>query len=284
MPVKIAEKYTLGGHELVDFKIDEKREFVRGNAGPYVILVNAEQEVVVIGRNEKKNRVWVAEYKENRFWITVYDGYEKWRSRVNMAGKDAQFSYPQLLDDKLFEKAGGKVKDGLIGMDDVRKALSWHEKGTLRLAERDRTLERTRLANLKDIAGYEAEIEEAAGLFDEAQRLKAHPEVLKLARGKGFIEERPVMTEEKAMVLTAIDSIAKSGEYVTPLGILEWLNKQSGAGAGSSELVDIMEMSIVLAEVGRDGYVQTARKGRELTDFGRKELKEYNNKKFSYVV
>ncbi len=279
-----AEKYTIGEHLLEDFKIDGKREFVGGNAGPYLVLVNAEQEVSVMERNEKKNRYWVAKYKENGFWITVYDGKEKWNSPVNMDGKDAQFSCLPLLDERLFEKAGGKVKDGFIGMDDVGKALSWHKEGTLHLTDEDRDLERTRLKNLKNIARYKAETEEAAGLFEYAQRLKTHPEVLKLAKEKGFIEERPVMTEEKAMALTAIDSIVKKGDRVTTLGILEWLERQSGVKPGPSEFGDIAKMSILLAEIGRDGYVRITKRGRELTDFGRKELEEYNKKKFSYVV
>jgi hypothetical protein len=278
------EKYTIGEHLLEDFKIDAKREVVRGTAGPYTVLVTAGQEVIVIGRNEKKNRDWHADYEENSFWITVYDGREKWISPVHIDGKHAQFSYLTLLDKELFEKAGGEVKDGYIEMDDVGKALSLHEKGKLHLAERDRSLERIRLGNLKDIARYRAETEEAAGLFDEVQRLKTHPEVLKLAKEKGFIGEKPVMTEEKAAMLTAIDSLVKSGETVTAQEILKWLKKQKGDEASPSKLSDIMKMGILLGEVGRDSYVQITKGGRELTDFGRKELEAYKQKKFSYVV
>ena len=278
------EKYTIGEHLLEDFKIDAKREVVRGTAGPYTVLVTAGQEVIVIGRNEKKNRDWHADYEENSFWITVYDGREKWISPVHIDGKHAQFSYLTLLDKELFEKAGGSVQDGYVGLDDVGKALSLHEKGKLHLAERDRGLERIRLGNLKDISRYKAEAEEAAGLFEEAQRLKTHPEVLKLARENGFLEEKPVMTEEKAAMLTAIDSISKSGERVTALKILEWLKKQSGVEAHPSKLSDIIKMGMLLGETGRDGYVQITTGERELTDFGRKELEAYKKKKFSYVV
>jgi hypothetical protein len=96
--------------------------------------------------------------------------------------------------------------------------------------------------------------------------------------------EKPVMTEEKAQFLTAIDSIAKSGERVTALAILEWLQKKSGVKPGDSELGDIMKMGKLLGEMEEKGYIQSTDKGRVLTDFGRKELEEYNNKKNTYIA
>jgi hypothetical protein len=285
MAVKTLEnEYEVGENPLNEFKIDKDRKFVRGNAGPYKIRVNGEREVFIAGKSEETGRDWSAKYLDNRFLITVHDGDKRWTWPVYIVDKDVRFSELPLIEKKIFEKKVGKTEGDYISIDDVRKALSLYEQGELHLADRNKALEKVRFENIRGIERYSAEIIEAGELFDDAQKLKTHPEVLKLAKEKGLIEEKPVMTEGAAQVLTAIDYIAKSGKRVTAVEILECLKKQIGVEPGPSELGDLMKMGMLLGEIDRAGYVQMTEKGRELTDFGRKELEEYNKRKSSYVV
>ncbi len=288
MPVKLEEKYSLGGHELVDFKIDEKREFVRGKAGPYEVIVDKHGDIFILGKSEETKRRWIASYLPGGLWFSVAEEKEKegLACQVHMIDGKPHFPKYLVVDEKLLTKTTGKKELGpFLTFDGVKNALKLYEKRKLRLAEpgKDVVAEK-RLETLKGIVKYETEIREAAQLFSEVERIKEHPEVLKLAKGEGLIGEKPIMTEEKAQVLTAIDSIAKSGERVTALAILEWLQKKCGVEPGDSELGDIIKMGMLLGEVGGDGYVESTNKGRVLTDFGRKELEEYSKKKNTYVA
>jgi hypothetical protein len=286
MPVKVEEKHTLGGHTLTEFKIDEQRECVRGKAGPYEIIVDYYGNALVNGRNERKDREWAAKYLEKRFWIAVVDGKEKWSWPVHMVQGELLFPKLSIVDEKLFRKARGKGEaDMFLNFDGVKDALRLHEKGELRLAGRgNEGLARGRLEALKRIAKYEAEIREAAQLFGEVQKLKTHPEVLKLARERGVLDEKPILTEEKAQMLTAIDSVGKNVEKVTPRAVLDWMKRERGVEGGVG-LADVIMVGMMLGQLEGEGYVEiTKEKGRVLTEFGRKELENYRKKRDAYIA
>ncbi|MEM3555530.1 MAG: hypothetical protein QXF56_02335 [Candidatus Micrarchaeia archaeon] len=280
MPVKVEEKYTLGGHELKEFKLDERGEFLKGKAGPYSVLVDSDGVVFLSGVSQKTKREWTAKYLKDRFWISVKEGNNIWSWPVCIIEKEPHFSQLPLVDSDAFKKAGGKGdRDLFLTFEGVRNALKLHEKGKLKLAE-DKEHEKMRAQMLKNIIKYEKEIEEAAKLFEDVSKLRKHPEVLKFSRK---VEEKPVLTEEKAQILLAIDSLEKAGEKATGRAVVDWLMERKGVEeAGLGEL---MKVGMLLGQVESEGYVVLSKeKGRVLTEFGRRELERYKEKTKSYVV
>lgn len=277
MPVKVEERYTLGGYELKELKLDERGEFLRGKAGPYSVLVDSQGVVLVAGVNQKTKREWTAKYLQERFWISVKEGDEIWSWLVYIIDREPHFSKLALVDSDAFRKAGGKGdRDLFLTFEGVREALKLYEKGKLKSG--DREYEKVRVQILKNIIKYEREIEEAAKLFEDVKKLRKHPEVMKFCK-----EEKPVLTEEKAQLLTAVYSLEKAGKTVTARAVLDWL--KSRRGVEEVELDDLVKIGILLGLVEREGYVGLSKeKGRVLTEFGREELRKYEERARSYIV
>jgi hypothetical protein len=280
MPVKLAEKYPL-----TDFKIDEKMGYVKGKIGPHKVIVDEHCDIFILGKSEETKRKWVAAYLPGGFWFSVAEEKEKegLACQVHMIDDKPHFPKHIVVDEELLAKTTGKKElSAFLTFDGVKNALKLYEKGKLRLAELGNdALAEKRLETLKGIVKYEVEIREAAQLFPEVERIKEHPEVLKLRKEKGVIKP---LTGEKAQMVAAIDSIERSGEKVTPRSILEFLKKSSRI-EGEVELADILKIGVLLRELESESYVKIL-KGNErvLTDSGRMELEEYNKRKSSYVA
>ena len=273
MPVKV-KQYTLGGYP-VELKAEE--EFVKGRAGSYSFMIDKEGVVLVGGVNEKTKREWTAKYFSNRFWISVKEKESIWSWPVCIVEREPHFTKLPIVDSDAFRKAGGRGDaDVYLSFEGVRDALKLYEKGKLKLAE-EKEVERARAEMIKNILKYEREIREAAELFEEVKKLKEHPEVLK------FIvrEEKPVLTEGKAQILTAIDSLEKAGGRVNIRDVVEWLKRERGVEVGFESLI---KMGMAIGELENEGYVKLSERGRVLTEFGRKELERYREKARSYVV
>jgi len=275
MPVKLEEKYPLTG-----FRIDEKG-CVKGKVGPHEVIVDQHLDIFILGKSEETKRKWVAAYLPGGFWFSIAEEKEGMTCQVHMIDGKPHFPKHIVVDEEFFAKTTGKKElSPFLTFDGVKNALKLYEKGKLRLAEAGNdALAKKRLEILKEIVKYEADIREAAELFPEVERIKEHPEVLKLR--KGMIKP---LTEEKAQMLAAIDSIERSGERATPRSILEFL-KKSGGVEGGVELADILKIGVLLRELENDGYVKIL-KGNErvLTDLGRMALEGYNKRKSSYVA
>jgi hypothetical protein len=240
-------------------------------------------DIFILGKSEETKRRWVATYLPGGFWFSVAEEKEGLVCQVHMIDGKPHFPKHLVVDEELFAKAAGKRElSPFLTFDGVKNALKLYEKGKLRLAEPGNdALAEKRLETLKGIVKYEAEIRDAAQLFPEVERIKEHPEVLKLRKGKGVIKP---LTEEKAQMLTAIDSIERSGERATPRSVLEFL-KKSGGVEGGVRLADIIVVGVLLKELENEGYVRVPKSNeRVLTDLGRMELDGYNKRKSSYVI
>ncbi|NYZ76286.1 hypothetical protein H0N98_03485 [Candidatus Micrarchaeota archaeon] len=277
MPVKLEEKYPLTG-----FKIDEKG-YVKGKIGPHEVIVDQHLNIFILGKSEETKRRWVADYLPGGFWFSVAEEKEGLVCQVYMMDGKPHFPKYLVVDEGLYERTTGKKELGaFLTFDGVKDALDLYEKGKLSLAEYgNNALAKKRLKTLRGIREYEAEIREAAQLFLEVERIKEHPEVLKLRKEKGVIKP---LTGEKAQMLAAIDSIERGGERVTPRSILKFLKKSEGV-EGAGELAGIIKIGVLRKELESEGYVKILRGNeRTLTDLGRMELEEYNKRKSSYVI
>ncbi|QLJ53183.1 MAG: hypothetical protein Sv326_1008 [Candidatus Fermentimicrarchaeum limneticum] len=282
MAVKLEERYTLAGHPLQDFKIDEKREFVKGKAGPFEILVDVDGTVSVIGKSAKTNREWSGKYHKDNFSITVHEGNDKWYWLVYLIEGEPHFPKLQLVDTDLFRKAGGKGEvSSFLSFDGVKDALRLRESGMLKLAEL-KELDEARLEHLTGIINHEAEIREACQLVPEAMKIKDHPEVISLAKEKGLIREKFPLTGEQAEVLSAIKSINESGRKADFAAVAEWFIKKNG---GKMDYSMIYQMGFTIGTLDAQEYTKmTKERGRVLTDLGREELRKFREKPKSYIA
>jgi hypothetical protein len=277
MPVKLQEKYPLSG-----FKIDEKG-YVKGRIGPHEVIVDEHCDIFIFGKSEETKRSWVAAYLPGGFWFSVAEEKGGLACQVHMIDGKPHFPKHNVVDEELYAKATGKRElSPFFTFDRVKNALKLYEKGELGLAEPGNDkLAKNRLETLKGIVKYEAEIMDAAQLFPEVERIKEHPEVVRFRKEKGAIKP---LTQEKAQMLTAIDSTERSGEGASPRAILDFLRESRGV-EGGVEVEDIIKLGVLLKELENEGYIKTL-KGNEraLTDLGRMELEQYNKRKSSYVA
>jgi len=135
------------------------------------------------------------------------------------------------------------------------------------------------MAELGDVFGMLAAISKA----ESEKQMKEHPEVIKLRKEKGEIEQ---LDDQKAEVLAAIGSIEQSGGKAIKPVLMKVLKEMGGSSRNSASFGDIMKLRVLVNELEEQGYIRfDEKKGRVLTDMGKTEVENYNNKKKSlYTV
>jgi hypothetical protein len=178
----LEEKYLLH-----DFKINEKGG-VEGKIGTHVVHADRSSEVILIlGNTEGTGRPWVANLLPGGFFFSAAEGKKGMACPVFMMEDKPYFKKDALVDEKLFARAiPNKEPSPFLSFEEVKKAFELCEKGKLELAEYGNDkLSKKRFKALREIVGYKVEIEEAAKVFLQTDRIKE--EVLKLKNEK---EER----------------------------------------------------------------------------------------------
>jgi len=267
-------------YKLHDFKKDES--FVEGRIGPHGVKVDQYLDVFILGNLEKDtNRRWVANMLPGGFFFSMSEGKKSTVLQVFMGEGKPLFKKQALVDEELFSRATSGMEEGdFLSFQGVKKALELHDKGKLSLAAYgDDKTEKERLKNLRGVVRYEEELEEAAQIFLRLDRIKEHPEVIKLRKEKGEIEP---LDDQKAEVLAAIGSIEQSGGKAIKPVIMKVLKERGGSNGNSASFGDIMKLRVLVNELEEQGYIRPdEKKGRVLTDMGKTEVENYNNKKKS---
>lgn len=276
----MAYKQLEDKYPLHDFKRDGN--FVDGRMGPHGVKVDQYLDVFILGNLEKDtNRRWVANMLPGGFFFSMSEGKKNIVFQVLMDEGKPLFKKEALVDERLFARATSGMEEGdFLSLEGVKKALELHDEGKLSLAAYgDNKTEKEHLKNLRGIVRYKEEIEEAARIFLQQDRIKEHPEVIRLRKEKG--EVKP-LDDEKAEVLAAIGFIEESGGKAIKPVIMKVLKERGGSEGNYASFGDIMKLRVLVNELEEQGYIRPdEKKGRVLTDMGKTEVENYNNKKKS---
>jgi hypothetical protein len=259
---KLEEKYPL-----TEFKVTEKGG-VEGKIGPHGVNSDKSLDVIfILGNINGGGRQWVSNLLPGGFFFSVVEGKKGLTCPVHMLDDKPHFQKNSLVDGELFARATStKNSDPFLSLNEVKKAFELYGKGKLSLAEYGNDkLAKERLKTLEGIVKYGADIEEAAQVFLQADRIKDEARKLKNERG----EIKP-LTEEKLQILVVIDSIKNSGGRATPPAIVKSLNTKSA---------NILEIGLMRKELEEEGYIKVINGNeRVLTDLGRAEVEKYNQR------
>jgi hypothetical protein len=218
------------------------------------------------------------------FFLSMSEGRKNIVFQVLMEEGKPLFKKEALVDERLFARATSGMEEGdFLSLEGVKKALELHDRGKLSLAAYgDDKTEKEHLKNLRGIVRYKEEIEEAARIFTQLDRVKEHPEVIRLRKGKGEIKP---LDDEKAEVLAAIGFIEESGGKAIKPVIMKFLKERSGLDGRYASFADMMKVGPIVNELEEQGYIKTVEgKGRVLTDMGREEIAAYNKRKSPYIA
>ena len=273
---KLEEKFKVGIHPLEELKEDKSHEFVKGKAGPYEIRIDKTERFFVSSGN------WNARCSSDRLWFSAKDGEETHDWLLYVKEGKPHHSLLSLVDIDFFKEELDKAESSFMTLDRMREILDSYDQGELKL-KKVKAPSRERLADLRKIFDYGKQINEAVAVSEDVQNLKKHPEVMRFMRRWGLIVE-PVITEEKARVLEALDNIQRSGRKDTTRALVEW-SLEGKSTSPQTEMIESLRFASLLGELKREGCIEILKGGeRALTDVGREELRKYREKPKSYIL
>jgi hypothetical protein len=277
MAVVLEKEFKIGKYPLEELKDDKSHEFMRGKAGPYEIKIDKTERFFVSCGD------WSARCSSDRLWFSLKEGKATYDELFYVKDGKPYHSLLSLVDIDFFRAELDKGEGSFITLDKMKEILDSYDRGKLKLGKGMKAPSRERLADLRKIFDYEKEINEAASVSEDVQNLKKHPEVVRFMKRWGLIVE-PAITEEKAQILAAIESIEKSGRKATNRAIIEHLFRGKGPVDQQTEMRESLNIASLFGELRREGCIDISEGAKVLTDLGREELRKFREKPRAYTV
>jgi len=215
-------------------------------------------------------------------WFSAKDGEETHDWLLYVKEGKPHHSLLSLVDVDFFRAELDKGEGGFITLGRMKEILDSYDRGELKL-KKMKAPSRERLADLRKIFDYKEQISEAASISEDVQNLRHHPEAVKFMKRWGLIVE-PSITEEKAQILAAIESIEKSGRKATNRAIIEHLFGGKGPVDQQTEMRESFNIASLFGELRREGCIDISEGAKVLTDLGKEELRKFREKPKSYIA